>query len=224
MSDSLFSIVGPVMVGPSSSHTAGAVRLGLLARMLAKQSIAKATLTLYNSFAHTYKGHGTDNGLLAGLLGFGVSDERIRTAHQHADEAGLAYQFICDTQPNHYPPNTVLMELVLADDTPLRLMGHSIGAGRVRISQLNEHKVNLQGEMPTLLMIYTDKPGMIWQVTKIIAEANINIATLQCSRQRRGKLAFMTITLDDALPTAATIAINAIADVSMVGFLDKLPD
>ncbi len=224
MSDSLFSIVGPVMVGPSSSHTAGAVRLGLLARMLANQPITHATFTLYNSFAHTHKGHGTDKGLLAGLLGFNVSDERIRTAFAHADEAHLPYEFLCDTAPNHYPPNTVHMALTLADTTTMTLIGHSIGAGRVRISQLNKHKVNLQGEMPTLLMIYTDKPGMIWQVTKTIAEAHINIATLHCNRQRRGKLAFMTITLDDALPTDAIDTINAITDVVMVRCLNKLPD
>lgn len=224
MTDSLFSIVGPIMVGPSSSHTAGAIRLALMARKLANRPITAVTFTLYNSFAKTYRGHGTDKGLLAGMLGFTVSDDRVRDAETHAKKAGLNYRFECDASPNHFPPNTVRFDLTLDDETTMAIVGHSVGGGRILITQINQYTVSLQGEMPTLMMIYTDKPGMIWQVTKIIAEANINIATLQCSRQRRGQKAFMTITLDEALPEAACMAIDTITDVELVRCLDRLPN
>lgn len=223
MSDSVFSVVGPVMVGPSSSHTAGAVRLGLLVRRLAAQPVKAVAFHLYNSFAKTYRGHGTDKGLLAGILGLAVDDEAVCHAERTAQEAQLDYTFTPHEEPNSYPPNTVVFELLLADDSPLRVVGHSVGGGRVLISQINDYNVSLQGEMPTVVMFYTDQPGMIWQTTKAIAEAGINIATLQCSRLRRGTTAFMTITLDEPLPDEAASHIQAIADVQLMRCFDKLP-
>lgn len=220
---SLFDIVGPVMVGPSSSHTAGAVRLGLMARALADKPIIKAQLTLYNSFAQTYRGHGTDKGLIAGLLGLNVDDERIKEAPDLLAKSPLTVEFICFDKPNTLSPNTVRFDLTLEDGQTLSLVGHSVGGGNIYISQVNGFSVSLQGELPTLLLLYSDQPGMIWQTTKVIAEAGINIATLQCNRQSRGETAFMTITLDHPLPPEAEAGLYTIANVHFCRHLEALP-
>ncbi len=224
MSGSLFDIVGPVMVGPSSSHTAGAVRLGLLAKMLANQPVVRVKFYLYNSFAQTYKGHGTDKGLLGGLLGFGVDDERIRETFQHADDSGLIYEFIPEEKPNNtFSPNTVLFELTLKDSQIMTVIGHSTGGGRVYVSKFNAYSVNLKGEAPTVILFYKDQPGMIWKTTKIIADAGINIANLNCSRLQRNVEAFMAITLDEPLPADTVQEIYNIPDVHMARCLEQLP-
>jgi L-serine dehydratase len=220
---SLFDIVGPVMVGPSSSHTAGAVRLANLARLIAAQPIAEVEFVLYNSFAQTYQGHGTDRGLIAGILGYGVNDERIRDAFQLAKQHNLHYKITPFVGANNYSPNTVVFNLILQDGTPLRIVGHSIGGGKVYVSKIDEHNVSLKGEMPTLILFYKDQPGMIWQVTKILAERHINIATLSCNRNQRGVEAFMIITLDSLPPMEAVEEIRHIADIYAVRCLDKLP-
>lgn len=221
---SLFDIVGPVMVGPSSSHTAGAVRLANLAKMVAEHPVKSVEFVLYNSFAQTYQGHGTDRGLIAGILGLSVNDERIRDAFQLADEHGLSYTITPFEGANNYSPNTVVFNMTLADGSHLRVVGHSIGGGKVYVSQINNHNLTLRGEAPTLILFYKDKPGMIWQVTKILAECDINIATLICNRQQRGEQAFMIITLDSLPPAEAVEHIRQLADFYTVRCIDKLPN
>ena len=223
MSGSLFDIIGPVMVGPSSSHTAGAVRLSQLARLIAGQEISVAECILYNSFAHTYRGHGTDRGLIAGLLGFTVDDERIRTAFEEAENMGLQYSITPDLGHNHFSPNTVRFNLTLADGEQLMIIGHSVGGGKVYVSKVNQYNVSLKGDMPTVILFYKDQPGMIWQVTKVIAEQKINIASLQCARKRRGVEAFMSIALDENLAPEQVQAIKAIPDVFLARSVDRLP-
>jgi L-serine dehydratase len=220
---SLFDIVGPVMVGPSSSHTAGAVRLANLARLVADQPIAEVEFVLYNSFAQTYQGHGTDRGLIAGILGYGVNDERIRDAFRLAETHGLHYRITPFLGANNYPPNTVVFNLKLADGKSCRVVGHSIGGGKVHVSKIDDHNVSLRGEMPTLLIFYKDQPGMIWQVTKILAERQINIATLTCNRNQRGVDAFMIITLDSMPESSDVDGIRHIDDIYTVRCIDKLP-
>ena len=219
---SLFDIVGPVMVGPSSSHTAGAVCLANLARLIADQPISNVEFILYNSFAQTYQGHGTDRGLIAGILGYGVNDERIREAFQLAEQHDLQYRITPFMGANNYPPNTVVFNLTLQDGQMLRIVGHSIGGGKVYVSKIDDHNVSLRGEMPTLILFYKDQPGMIWQVTKILAERSINIASLTCNRNQRGVEAFMIITLDSLPPAEAVEEIRHIADVYTVRCIDKL--
>ncbi|MCE3235575.1 MAG: L-serine dehydratase, iron-sulfur-dependent subunit beta [Vampirovibrio sp.] len=219
---SLFDIVGPVMVGPSSSHTAGAVRLANLAMLIADQPISDVEFILYNSFAQTYQGHGTDRGLIAGILGYGVNDERIRDAFQLAEHHKLNYRMTPFTGANNYSPNTVVFNLKLEDGQSLRIVGHSIGGGKVYVSKIDEHNVSLRGEMPTLILFYKDQPGMIWEVTKILAEQRINIATLSCNRNQRGLEAFMIITLDSLPPVEAVEEIRRIADIYTVRCIDKL--
>lgn len=220
---SLFDIVGPIMVGPSSSHTAGAVRLANLARLVADQPIQEVEFVLYNSFAQTYQGHGTDRGLLAGILGYGVNDERIRDAFHLAQSHGLRYTITPFLGANNYSPNTVVFNMRLQNDQTLTVVGHSIGGGKVYVSKIDGHNVNIRGEMPTLILFYKDQPGMIWQVTKILAEQHINIATLTCNRNQRGVEAFMIITLDSLPPAEAVAAIQAIPDIYTARCIDKLP-
>lgn len=219
---SLFDIVGPIMVGPSSSHTAGAVRLANLARLVADQPIAEVEFVLYNSFAQTYQGHGTDRGLIAGILGYGVNDERIRDAFTLAEAHGLNYQMVPFMGANNYPPNTVVFNMKLADGKPCRVVGHSTGGGKVQVSKIDDHNVSLRGEMPTLILFYKDQPGMIWEVTKILAQRKINIATLSCNRNQRGVDAFMIITLDSLPPAEAVEEIRHISDIYTVRCIDKL--
>lgn len=220
---SLFDIVGPIMVGPSSSHTAGAVRLANLARAIANQPIIEVEFVLYNSFAQTYQGHGTDRGLIAGILGYGVNDERIRDAFTLAAQHQLRYRITPFTSANNYSPNTVVFNMKLADETMMRVVGHSIGGGKVYVSKIDDHNVSLRGEMPTLILFYKDKPGMIWQVTKVLAEEDINIATLTCNRNQRGVEAFMIILLDSMPPQSAVESIQRISDIYTVKCLDKMP-
>lgn len=238
MSDSLFDVVGPVMVGPSSSHTAGAVRLSRLARWISAGAgqpaessarIKHVEFVLYNSFAKTYRGHGTDRGLVAGMMGLDVDDDRIRNAFQLAEEGGFRYTITPSEQANSYLPNTVLFktELEPSEAHPggetVNILGHSIGGGKVLVSKINRYDVAIDGELPTLLLFYKDKPGMIWQVTKILAEKNINIATLHCSRTQRHVDAYMTITMD-TMPGPEDIAdISAIEDVYSIKCFDRLP-
>jgi L-serine dehydratase len=222
MSGSLFDIVGPIMVGPSSSHTAGAVRLANLARLIAGKEIVEVEFVLYNSFAKTYQGHGTDRGLIAGILGYAVDDPIIRDAFELAKTKNLKYQITPFTGGNNYSPNTVLFRMTLEDGEKLTVIGHSIGGGRVYVSKINDYNVALKGELPTLIMYYKDQPGMIWQVTKTIAESHINIASLNCSRRQRGAEAFMEICLDTLLPPEAVAAIRQIPEVYIVRSIDKL--
>ena len=222
MTQSLFDIVGPVMVGPSSSHTAGAVRLGLLARNIAERPIVQAECVLYNSFAQTYKGHGTDRGLVAGLMGFAVDDERIRDVLTLLPQSGFQVLITPDFSENHYPPNTVVFHLVLDNAETLTIVGHSVGGGKVYVSQFNKINVILKGDTPTLLLFYKDQPGMIWRVTKVIAEEGINIASLTCTRRLRGVEALMTIALDTQLSDTGVAEIRLIENIYTMKRIDAL--
>lgn len=211
------------MVGPSSSHTAGAVRLGNLARLIAGEPFTQARCHLYNSFAKTYRGHGTDRGLIAGLLGLTVDDARIRDAYDLLADAPCQISFIPEDRPNHYPPNTVVFYLTLGNGEALTIVGHSVGGGKVYISRINEDNVTLKGDTPTLLLFYKDQPGMISRVTQVLADEGINIATLVCSRQMRGVKAFMTITLDTQVSDAGLACMQAIDGMHHLKRIDPLP-
>jgi L-serine dehydratase len=223
MGSSLFDIIGPIMVGPSSSHTAGAVRLGLLAKGIAQVPICVAQCALYNSFAQTYRGHGTDKGLMAGLLGFNVDDSRIKNAQQLMQDSGISVTMVPHHEANHYPPNTVVFYLTLADSTVLTIVGHSVGGGKVYVSKINDANVILKGDAPTLLLFYKDQPGMIWKVTKVIAEEGINIANLSCTRKVRDVEAHMTITLDSPLSDTGMMALSAITHIYTLRRIQALP-
>ena len=193
---SLLDIIGPVMVGPSSSHTAGACRLGLLGRGLVSGTPQSALLELHGSFARTGEGHGTDKALVAGLLGFRPDDERIRTALQIAEKEGLDYRFEKTTLSDSAHPNTVRMTLERTD-IKATLMGSSLGAGRVLVTEIDGYPVEVTGSFHTIALVAEDKKGSIARITGILAEHDINIATLKLTRKQRGGDAFMVIECDD---------------------------
>ena len=197
---SIFDIIGPNMIGPSSSHTAGAASMALLTRKLFKKEPVKVTFTLYGSFAKTYSGHGTDKALLGGILGFSTDDVRIRDAFKIADERGLKYEFIIDdkTETNH--PNTADMLLEDADGTTGFVRGESVGGGKIKIVKINNIDVEFTGEYSTLIVRQTDKPGVVAHITKCLSEHNVNIAFMRLFREEKGQTAYTVIESDQHIP------------------------
>lgn len=196
----VFDIVGPVMIGPSSSHTAGAVRLGLMARKVLGEPAVRADINLHGSFAQTYRGHGTDKALIAGILGFAPDDERIREALAIAEEQGLAFSFQkVNLEQAH--PNTAVIHLTGASGRTVRVRvrGASVGGGNIRITNIDGYEVELTGIYPALITIHHDKPGIITKVTQILARYEYNIAFMRVSRQSCGEMAMMILELDEPL-------------------------
>ena len=214
---SLFDIIGPVMIGPSSSHTAGAVRLGLLARNIYGAQPAKVHIVLYNSFSKTQKGHGTDKGLVGGILGFDVDNANIKNSLELAQEKNITIEIFLEEDSSRHP-NSVD---IIFDDL-ISVSGDSTGAGEVRIIQINDFKVSIIGNLPCLVMVYKDKPGMINAVSKFIQDENINIATFECTRTGKGEDASMVIALDAKLPDAVVKEIENIPDIYFVRSLEGL--
>ena len=192
----VFDIVGPVMIGPSSSHTAGAVRLGLMARQVLGEVPVKAEILLHGSFAQTYRGHGTDKALIAGILGFAPDDERIVSALNIAKNQGVAYSFQTIKLEDAHP-NTAIIHLTGETGRVAKVCGASVGGGNIMITNINGYAVELTGEYPALITIHHDKPGVITQVTQILARYAMNIAFMRVSRQNRGESAMMIMELDD---------------------------
>ena len=192
--NSVFDIIGPVMIGPSSSHTAGAARIGLAARNLFSKQPTWAKIYLYESFAKTYKGHGTDFALAGGLLGFATDDVRMSKALDIAEENGLEIEFIEDNSRVDHP-NTA--RLVIGDEQDkLELTGISIGGGKVEITELNGFQLRLSGNHPALLIMHNDRYGTIASVTEILAQHEINIGHMEVNRKDVGKEALMVIEVD----------------------------
>lgn len=192
----VFDIVGPIMIGPSSSHTAGAVRLGLMARKILGEKVLKAGIQLHGSFAQTYRGHGTDKALIAGILGFAPDDERIVSALNIAKNQGVAYSFQTIKLEDAHP-NTAIIYLTGETGRVAKVCGASVGGGNIMITNINGYAVELTGEYPALITIHHDKPGVITQVTQILARYAMNIAFMRVSRQNRGESAMMIMELDD---------------------------
>jgi len=198
---SILDIIGPVMVGPSSSHTAGACRIGLLARGLVDGTHEKATIELHGSFARTGEGHGTDKAIVAGLMGFRPDDERIRDALTIAEKEGLDYRFektkLGDDGITH--PNTARLT-VSHGSQEAQLIGSSLGAGRILISEINGFPVEVTGHFHTVVLVAEDIRGSIATIARILADAGVNIAQLKLTRKQRGGDAFIVIDLDDHPP------------------------
>ena len=196
----VFDIIGPVMIGPSSSHTAGAVRLGrVVNKIMDGQKPEKVTITLSGSFARTYKGHGTDRAILAGILGYHSWDAEIRDALEIAKERELSYEFICRDIPNAHP-NTAAIHFLLSDGTEGEVVGASVGGGNIRVDQVNGLRVDFNGDCNTILVIHLDRPGVIADVTQLMRAKypDANIANFRLSRKERGGESIMTIEIDGA--------------------------
>lgn len=191
----VFDILGPVMIGPSSSHTAGAARIGLMARTLLGQPAVKAEILLHGSFATTYKGHGTDRALVVGILGMRPDDERLRDALIIAEDEGVEITFT-PTEFADSHPNTAEIHLTAADGSTASLRGASVGGGRIQVVRVNDFPVSLSGEYLTLIVIHRDAPGAIAEVTRILTHYDGNICHFDLSRKARGGEAIMTLSMD----------------------------
>ncbi|MGB4504542.1 MAG: L-serine ammonia-lyase, iron-sulfur-dependent subunit beta [Syntrophaceticus sp.] len=174
---SVFEIIGPVMIGPSSSHTAGAVRIGRFARIVLVDKPIKARVNLYGSFAKTSYGHGTERAILAGLLGMLPADERIKEAEDIAERDGLQYEFIHSAAPKKHP-NTAGMYLTGAKGKKVYVEGCSIGGGEIVISRIDQYELEIRGKKPTLMVEHENRPGMIGSITALLGDQNINISSL----------------------------------------------
>lgn len=197
---SIFDVIGPVMVGPSSSHTSGAATIAWMSRQIFSGTPVHVTFTLYGSFADTYLGHGTDRALIGGMLGYRSDDMRIRNAYDHAKENGLRVEFIADPVTEVGHPNTVDILMESADGHTLSIRGESIGGGRVRIRKMNDIDVDFTGEYSTMIIGHTDKTGTIAYISSRLAAHKVNIATLRLFRKEKGKDAFTVIETDSAIP------------------------
>src|SRR5574344_1948879 len=216
---SLFDIISPIMVGPSSSHTAGAVRLGLMARNIYDFQPEKVTFRLYNSYAETGRGHGTDKGLLAGVLGFSVDDIRIKDIFNSEESKRFEYSFEFLEDFNRHP-NAV--DFIFEGKHPMTISGDSIGAGEISIKKINKFSVDLSGEYDTLVIIYKDMPGIISKVSNLIQNERINIASVMCDRSARGEEASMIICLDSVLNYSVVQKIKQMEDIYLVRQVGKL--
>ncbi|REJ22480.1 L-serine ammonia-lyase, iron-sulfur-dependent subunit beta [Caldibacillus debilis] len=191
---SVFDIIGPVMIGPSSSHTAGAARIGRAARSIFGREPKWAHIYFYGSFAETYRGHGTDVAIVGGLLDFDTFDERIKRSLEIAAERGLAIHFHKEgCVPDH--PNTARLHIG-DEEGELELVGVSIGGGKIEIDEINGFKIRLTGEHPSIIVINNDRFGAIANVAHVLAKNEINIGYMQVSRKEKGKTALMTIETD----------------------------
>ena len=198
----VFDMIGPVMIGPSSSHTAGAVRLGRVAYKLMNGAQPKdVTIALSGSFAQTYKGHGTDKALLAGIMGYHSWHEEIRSALDIAAQRGISYKFIPTEIPNSHP-NTARISFTCTDGTTGSVQGASIGGGNIRVDEVNGMAVKFTGENTTILILHYDRPGVIAEVTNLLREEYswVNIGNFRLSRPVKGGEALMMIEIDGELP------------------------
>lgn len=216
---SIFDIIGPNMIGPSSSHTAGALRIAHLAGKLAPSKILSVTFTLYGSFAWTYKGHGTDRALVGGILSFLPDDERIRDSFEIAAEQGLEYKFIENTVEKDLHPNTVDILLHCEQDTIISLRGESIGGGNALIRRLNGIDISLTGAYPTIIVHHKDQKGVLAYITTVCSGIDLNIAFMKVYRKAKGDSAYAIIEVDSDINPSITSVLKcheAIIDATIV--------
>lgn len=195
MAMNVFDIVGPVMVGPSSSHTAGAARIGLVARALLGGEPVRADILLHGSFAKTWRGHGTDKALVAGILGLAPQDERLRESLTLAEAAGLAVT-LREGELENAHPNTALVTLTDADGRTVSVQGASVGGGNILITKVNGMEVAVTGQYTALIVLHRDAPGTIAAVTEELGAHGVNICNFRLSRSEKGGAAVMTIEMD----------------------------
>lgn len=195
MSISTFDCLGPIMVGPSSSHTAGAAKIGLIANKIANNNIKKVTFYLHGSFAKTYKGHGTDKALLGGILGLDEKNKKIKNSFSIAKKKGIKFEFL-PKDLGEVHPNTVLIEILTNKENTIRIQGSSIGGGAIEINKLNGLNVSFNGSQPTIITNHKDVPGIVAKVTTILANENLNISNMGVFRNDENETATMIIELD----------------------------
>lgn len=215
---SVFDIIGPVMIGPSSSHTAGAARIGRVARTLFDREPKWASISLYGSFAQTYRGHGTDVAIVGGLLDFDTFDERIKTSLEIAKKNGMKLNFIEEDAVVEHP-NTA--RLIIGDDYgQLELVGISIGGGKIEITELNGFELKLSGNHPAILVVHNDRFGAIAAVANIFAKYAINIGQMNVARKDVGQMALMTIETDQNISKEVIEELKTLPNILQVTKID----
>ena len=214
----IFDIIGPIMIGPSSSHTAGAARIGKIARKILGLPPVLADIGLAGSFALTYKGHGTDKALIAGILGMNPDDERIRNSLDIAREQGLKFDFHTVKIPRAHP-NTVVIHLASANGSECTVQGASVGGGNILINRLNGIDTAFTGQRDTLIIPHNDAPGTIAAVTALLADSGINIGNFRLNRPNKGYQAVMTIEIDGKFNVAMTAQLKALPNIINVVYL-----
>ncbi len=217
---SVFDIIGPIMVGPSSSHTAGAARIGRIGRHLLHEPVKDAELLLYGSFLMTHQGHGTDKALIAGLLDMPVDDIRLRDSFHYAEDAGMTFRF-GEARLRNAHPNTVLLHLTGISGRKLTMQAASVGGGSIRVDMLNGLKVSFTGEQNTLIIPHVDQPGKISAVTACAAQYGMNIGSMQVFRDHIGGTAIMIIETDGTPVPQMLEWMRALPGVSDVIFIAK---
>lgn len=219
----IFDMMGPVMVGPSSSHTAGAARIGNMGRTLLGEEVARADIGLYGSFAETGFGHGTDRALLAGLLGMKPDDLRIPNAYEEANRAGMAYSFrTVELRDAH--PNTALLELTGKSGKKLTLQAASIGGGAIVVNKIDGIDVNFTGDFNTLIVRNQDESGSVAAITSILSQVHINVANMSVNRHRRGGDALMVIETDQHIKPRQVEFLSDLPGILSVTYYDKEDD
>ena len=219
----IFDMMGPVMVGPSSSHTAGAARIGNMGRTLLGEEVARADIGLYGSFAETGYGHGTDRALLAGLLGMKPDDLRIPNAYEEANRAGMAYSFrTVELRDAH--PNTALLELTGKSGKKLTLQASSIGGGAIVVNKIDGIDVNFTGDFNTLIVRNQDESGSVAAITSILSQVHINVANMSVNRHRRGGDALMVIETDQHIKPRQVEFLSELPGILSVPYYDKEDD
>lgn len=218
---SIFDVIGPVMVGPSSSHTAGAVRIGYISRKLLGENIVKADIRLYGSFLATGKGHGTRKAVVAGLLGMKPDDMRIPDSLDIAALQGMEVTF-GEAQLKDAHPNTVQMFLTGASGRSLEVVGESLGGSRINIAQIDGINTNFSGDYPTLVVHNLDQPGHVSEVTAMLAHKGVNIAYMQLYRSNRGGEAVMVVECDQEVPQEGIKWLEKAEGVVKVTYLSLL--
>lgn len=211
----VFGIIGPIMIGPSSSHTAGAARIGRMARAICRGRPQAAGITLHGSFAETGRGHGTHLALVAGLLGLQPGDERLRQSMQLAREAGLQVTIETSDLGNVHP-NTARLEVTSQDGCHTTVVGSSLGGGNVVITGIDGFEVEIYGNYYTMVINHDDAPGMLSRITSLLAEAEVNIANMKTSRKARGQMALTAIETDHPITPELQASVRGLPQVSSV--------
>ncbi len=219
----IFDIMGPVMVGPSSSHTAGAVRIGRIARRLLGSQPARADILLHGSFAATGPGHGTDRAIVAGLLGMAPDDPDIPNSLWLAEGVGMAVSIRTGEIRNAHP-NTAVLTVTNTEDRTLTVSASSLGGGRVRVNAIDGMEAAFSGEYPTLIIRNEDRPGILSEVTRALGASGANIATVQLYRDRRGGLAVTVIECDEPLDQRLLGELSRLDGVVRCTYLDREED
>jgi L-serine dehydratase len=212
---SIFTVMGPVMIGPSSSHTAGAARLARVARSIAGEHFTHVRFGLYGSFEKTYRGHGTDRALVAGALGLSERDERLAESFSLAEQAGLSWEFVPDNLEGMHE-NSVRMTFSMADGSTREIIGSSLGGGQIVICSIDGFETEIFARSATLIVFQEDRPGVIRDIAQVLAENGINIGVMKLSRRTRGDIACTVIETDAPIAGETVDAIAALDHIIRV--------